>query len=47
MSWRSHLEDQHTVVCKQCKKELIDVNKKPAQKYYQGKCPHCGYEKGK
>lgn len=42
MSWRSQLEDKHTVICKRCKKELIDTNKKPAQKYYKEKCPHCG-----
>lgn len=41
--WRQQLEDKYTVKCKKCKKELIDISKKPNQKYYKGTCPHCGY----
>jgi phage FluMu protein Com len=41
MSWRSRLEDKYTVICRKCKKELIDTSKTPNQKYYKGKCPHC------
>lgn len=41
--WRQQLEDRYTVICKKCKKELIDINKKPNQKYFQAKCPYCNY----
>lgn len=41
MSWRSRLEDKHTVICKHCKTETIDPNKKPNQKYSKGKCSAC------
>lgn len=44
MSWRSRLEDNHTVQCKQCGHESIDPNKKPNQKYSKEKCPQCGYK---
>ena len=41
MSWRSRLEDKYTVVCKHCKNETIDPEKKPAQKYLKGECQNC------
>lgn len=41
--WRAKLKDKYTVVCKKCGKELIDPNKKSNQKFFNGKCPHCGY----
>jgi len=44
MSWRQDLEDQYTVKCRHCGKEIVDPQKQPAQKYIKGKCPHCGKE---
>ena len=41
MSWRSNLEDKYTVICRNCKKEIVDPDKKPAQKYFKGECPFC------
>lgn len=42
MSWRSRLEDKHTVVCRSCGHAVVDTHKKPRQKYLKGKCPSCG-----
>ena len=42
MGWRSELEHKFTVKCKFCKHEIIDINKKPGQKYIKGRCPNCG-----
>lgn len=44
MSWRSRLEDRHTVVCRYCGHAVVDDRKKPRQKYIKGKCPVCGKE---
>lgn len=43
MSWRSELEDRHTVKCRSCGHEMIDPSRKPNQKYSNEKCPACGH----
>jgi len=43
MSWRSILEDEYSVKCKDCGVEFVDPGKWPSQKWLRGRCPRCGH----